>query len=86
MQLMVVGTREYIIGAFLLIVSVSDLRLEELVALTWDDIDFEQQIITVNKSRSRIGEPRRALLLVVKANLATIDSELTTSTKSSSVE
>ena len=58
-QRLVEGTQEYNIGALLLIASVCGLRLGELVALTWDDIDFEQQLITVDKSLSRIGERGR---------------------------
>ena len=59
MQRLIEGTKDYNIGAMLLLASVCGLRLGELAALTWDDIDFEKSEIRVEKSLSRVGERGR---------------------------
>jgi integrase len=58
-QQLVEGTRAYNIGALFLLAAVCGLRLGELAALTWDDIDFERLVLNVDKSLSRIGKRGR---------------------------
>lgn len=44
----IVGTRLYI---YVLFACFAGLRRSEVVALTWDDIDFDKRLVTINKAR-----------------------------------
>ena len=50
------GTSVYRLGWAFVLLMYSGIRVGELCALTWDDIDFENQTITINKTAVEVSE------------------------------
>ena len=59
------------------------IRLGELCALTWDDIDFENKVISINKSVERLYEKnaKKTLLQIVKTKTPNSNRKIPLSTK-----
>ena len=53
-----VSKKDGLIGSSILLALYTGLRIGEICALTWDDIDFKKGTLTVSKTRQRIQNPQ----------------------------